>query len=217
MILEKFFGCLSGLSGTHRFSNAKLISPESVLEHVGGVVLTCYLLCLEMNERHDSVDVGDVLAKAAVHDIEELLMGDIPRTVKYSTPRSRESFKVVEEWAMKKIVTDLDIVASEELLVDHDTAKLGPSGVVVEIADILAVVYKIHEEVIERGNRTMITRATSCRDQVLKSTKRVLSQTWHRDVKEFLIDVLNQAIEIIDLAEGQTSTAMIGEKRMMVQ
>src|SRR5678815_2569832 len=98
MVLEKLFGCLSGLSGTHRFSNAKLNSPESVLEHVGGVVLTCYLLCLEMNEREPGVlDAGEVLAKAAVHDVEELLMGDIPRTVKYASPSTRESFRLIED------------------------------------------------------------------------------------------------------------------------
>ena len=48
MRLDKTFGLLSGLSGTYRFSNAKLIHRESVLEHLGGVALLSFLICEEL-------------------------------------------------------------------------------------------------------------------------------------------------------------------------
>src|SRR5262249_21015406 len=110
MRLVKLFAMLSGLSGTDRFTNAKLIHRESVLEHVGGVVLTCYFLVSEMNARdYDCVDMGEVLSKAAIHDVEELLMGDTPRVTKYSTVQIRELFRQVETWAVRRIVEEIEL------------------------------------------------------------------------------------------------------------
>ena len=212
MNLEKLFATISGLSGTYRFSNAKLMSPENVLEHMGGVVLTCYLLCREMNKiTPETIDSWSVMAKAAIHDVEELLMGDIPRSTKYATKESRSVFLAQEKWAMVRIMEDLDLKCADEVIYDHYAAKLLPSGVIVEIADVLAVVGKVYEECIERSNHSMISRASSCRGQIIKSMNRVKDQDWSQDVKIFLSSVLMQAMRVIDQAEGRMSGSMISE------
>jgi 5'-deoxynucleotidase YfbR-like HD superfamily hydrolase len=199
MHLDKLFGVLSGLSGTYRFSNAKLSNPESVLEHTGAVVLMCYFLTNELcHLEPDIVDLSKVLSKAAVHDVEELLIGDVPRTTKHSSRTVRECFNRLEEWALDRIADELDIAAKKQLIDDHLNAKEGMCGLIVEIADILAVVYKVHEEAVERGNISMLSRVTSCRDQLKKVTRKVEKQKWSEKTKAFLLGLLEEADTIID-------------------
>jgi 5'-deoxynucleotidase YfbR-like HD superfamily hydrolase len=216
MKLVKMFGALSGLSGTYRFSNAKLSNPESVLEHTGAVVLTCYFLVSEMKtiDHIPSLSLGLVLSRAAIHDVEELITGDVPRTTKYSSAVARDALKRLEVWGMERIVHEMDLQSRATVIDDHHYAKTGEAGVIVEIADILAVVYKLYEEVVERGNRSMLSRSTSCISQIKKVTGRVNhdSISWPPPVKEFLRDVLHQAMEIVIEAEKHASPFMISEE-----
>jgi 5'-deoxynucleotidase YfbR-like HD superfamily hydrolase len=213
MNLEKLFGTLSGLSGTYRFSNAKLIHRESVLEHLGGVTLTCYFIWHEMLSRDpillEDVPLSEVLGKAIVHDVEELLMGDIPRTTKYSSTETLINFHLMEENAVAKIHQSLEI-NSRAMILDHYNAKKDLSGLIVKIADALAVVYKIHEEAVERGNRAMLSRATSIIDQLDHCSKEVQKTELSDDCKAFLKVVIAEAYDIVMRAED--STAAIREE-----
>jgi 5'-deoxynucleotidase YfbR-like HD superfamily hydrolase len=215
MKLAKMFGLLSGLSGTYRFSNAKLIHRESVLEHLGGVTLTCFLIYHELCEVDDKfadkVDLDAVLSKAVTHDVEELLMGDIPRTTKYADKETALAFKVVEAQAMSSIFEDLEI-ESEAIIISHERAKKDTSGMIVKIADVLAVVYKVHEEAIERGNRSMVSRATSVMNQ-LNVCVRDIDANGDLSIraKAFLIDLIEQAQDIVRSAEALQSAAAIAE------
>lgn len=212
MNLDKLFGVLSGLSGTYRFANAKLSNPESVLEHTGAVVLTCYIISREMNVLSPgSVEIGDVLSKAAVHDVEELLLGDTPRPTKYSSEEARKLFHHLSGWAMDRILTDLKIQCWQSVQVDHKMAKRGPEGTIVELADVLAVVYKINEEALERGNRTMLSRASSCGEQLDKCRSKINREAWDQGVKTFLLSVVRQGEEMVAIAEAVASVSAISE------
>src|SRR5262245_5808158 len=159
MRLVKLFGILSGLSGTFRFSNAKLTSPESVLEHTGGACLTCYFLIREIQQTDpDFLDAGEIMMRAAIHDVEELLIGDVPRVTKHADAVTRGIFDNMGRRAMEQITEDLEISSGRTIRDDHFASKIGRSGIVVKLSDALAVVYKCHEE-RERGNRQMIYRA----------------------------------------------------------
>jgi 5'-deoxynucleotidase YfbR-like HD superfamily hydrolase len=209
MNLEKMFGMLSGLSGTYRFSNAKLIHEESVLEHLGCVTLTCFILWHEMQVRDPSVTIGlgEVLGKAVVHDVEELLMGDVPRTTKYSSTTSLTTYHQMEDIAMMKIFQSLDI-KSRAIVMEHYNAKKGASGLVVKIADALAVVYKVNEEAIERGNRAMLSRTTSITEQLEVCAKEVAAcAEMGEAVKTFLGDVLDQAEDVLTEADEMMPVA----------
>jgi 5'-deoxynucleotidase len=200
--LSKMFGVLSGLSGTYRFSNAKLIHRESVLEHLGAVALTCYLIVNELSywSGRGDVDLGEVMGKAIVHDVEELLTGDIPRPMKYSSPATRAHFKLLENDMFAKIVSDMDLSSSSEVISDWVEAKQGVSGLVVDLADVLAVVYKVHEEAVERGNKTMLSRAGSANSQLRRIRERVREEFSGFQLR-FLEGIVDQASEVMRIAE----------------
>lgn len=215
MKLTKMFGMLSGLSGTYRFSNAKLIHRESVLEHLGGVTLTCFLIYHEIAEIDDNfpdrVDLDAVLSKAICHDVEELLMGDIPRTTKYADRESTLAFKAMEARAINTIFEDLAI-DSDAMIVSHEIAKKDTSGLIVKIADVMAVVYKVHEEAVERGNRSMVSRATSVMSQLNGCVRDVdACKDFNPRSKAFLIDLIEQAQDVVREAERVRSGAAIEE------
>jgi 5'-deoxynucleotidase YfbR-like HD superfamily hydrolase len=212
MNLAKTFGMISGLSGTYRFSNAKLVHRESVLEHLGGVTLTCFLIISELNLILSNPDLGlDVMSKAVVHDVEELLMGDIPRTTKYATAESREAFKAMEENAVDEIMLSLEL-ESGIMATFHAESKRGLSGLIVKIADTLAVVYKVHEEAIERGNKAMMGRATMIEGQLKNCRINVAASGFDENSKAFLIDLLSQADAIVASAKINVSETTIGEQ-----
>jgi len=215
MRLAKLFALLSGLSGTDRFTNAKLIHRESVLEHTGGVVLICYLLVTEMHaiEPH-SIDRGQTLSKAAVHDVEEMLTGDIPRVTKYASDEIRAMFRKMERWAVKQITLEMDLSyhARNLFTADHFDAKNDPTGCIVELADTLAVVYTVNSEVVERGNLTMMSRATSCRDQLVRMKVQTTKQRWSDPIVQFLHRIIDQANMILDEAEDKARVTPISEK-----
>jgi 5'-deoxynucleotidase YfbR-like HD superfamily hydrolase len=201
MKISKMFGMLSGLSGTMRFSNAKLSNQESVLEHIGCVGIICYLITSEMNKMTPgTIDPGPVLARAMAHDVEEVLMGDVPRVTKYSSERSREMFRELEEVMMSRLIGELEM-QSGDLIQDHREAKRDSEGLIVELADILAVVYKIYEEAVMRGNMAMMSRATSCHEQLSGVSQKVSDSSWSEEVKAFLTDVIDQARAIVKSAQ----------------
>jgi 5'-deoxynucleotidase YfbR-like HD superfamily hydrolase len=201
--LDKLFGLLSGLSGTDRFSNAKLIHRESVLEHLGSVVLMCYFITRELKDFSvGCVDEAGVLAKAAVHDVEEILVGDIPRTTKHSSSEAEEMFRRLEAVVMNKIVADLELseASASWFLADHGMAKSGDEGLIVELADVLAVVYKLHEECVERGNLSLLSRATTCGNQLTKIVGRVNCTGWPMEAQDVILNLVVQARRILEEA-----------------
>jgi 5'-deoxynucleotidase YfbR-like HD superfamily hydrolase len=180
MNLAKFFGLSSGLAGTQRFSNANLIHHESVLEHIGQVCLCCYFICHEINASPELQ--AQVMMKAAIHDVEEVLTGDIPRPIKYASSQTQEAFSILSEEAMRSIIDSLELCDPIKVNEDHVYAKMFKSGKIVEIADVLAVIYKVHHEVIDRGNRSMMSRATTCMDH-LDSLFREINLDHNHDLK----------------------------------
>jgi 5'-deoxynucleotidase YfbR-like HD superfamily hydrolase len=208
MRLDKVFGLVSGLSGTYRFSNAKLIHDESVLEHLGCVTLMCLLIISEIGDY--STDLEMTLAKAIVHDIEEVLMGDVPRTTKYHDDHSRKAFKLMELQAMKKIHYDLGLKTTD-LIELHANAKKDTSGFIVKVCDVLAVVYKIHEEVIERHNKSMMSRATTVLEQIKVCEEAIDGQTLSNYGKQIILDLLLQARVMIMKAKEMATATMIAE------
>lgn len=215
MRLDKLFGLLSGLSGTDRFSNAKLIHRESVLEHLGSVVLMCYFIARELEERSlDVVELGNILGKAAVHDVEEVLMGDVPRPTKYASAKTREMFRGLEAEVMKKIAGDLELskMSRAWFIEDHQLAKSDDDGLVVELADTLAVVYKLHEECVERGNASMLSRASTCGNQLTRIVGKVQSNGWPVEAKEAMLSLVSQARRILEEASRSAGAAFAIEE-----
>ena len=98
------------------------------MEHTGFVCLFTYTMCEEINsvspDAH-KLNTGKALKKAIVHDIDEVITGDIPRPTKYYNDDSIALFEKMAEAGIDQIIKELNVEGLEdcELLAIHRDAQ----------------------------------------------------------------------------------------------
>lgn len=162
---------------------------ESVLEHTGFVVLVCYSIGRKL--KLSDADMGRLLISAACHDVDEVLTGDVARPVKYYSEASREIFVNIAVSGLCRLRDHLGI----DLVADHAAAKEDRVGSIVAIADVLAVVYKMWDEVLMRGNLSL-TRYSRVKGQLLKLGYRLCADWGAGDDRTFLLGLLDQGVAV---------------------
>lgn len=123
-----------------RWSHATCRRPESVLEHTAFVAIYSYQLAIKIG-----ADIGVVLEKAIVHDMEEIVTGDIPTPTKYSSHDMQSLIGQLEREAAAYISED---VFEGKMFEAWDDSKSLDTieGQIIYLADIASVVYKIWAE-----------------------------------------------------------------------
>ena len=132
---------------------ATLASKESVLEHVGMVALISLQIGESLNREGKRVDIEKLLTKSLLHDIEETIVGDLPRPTKHHSIELRNLIRELESESAYEVLRDADLTAYFQ---HWSQSKEGPEGKIVAFVDILVVLIKFHDEIIRRGNSTMI-------------------------------------------------------------
>lgn len=184
------------MSSLKRYSQTHLIKEESVLEHTGFVVMMCNLISMKMAENGDFIDTGILLSKATVHDMDEIITGDIPRPTKYYNVGIREALQEIEDQNMMEISKHADL--GDSLYSNWKYAKDGTEGYIVGLCDCLAVVYKAWQEVVMYGNKAMIEHAINLRSQLHKKGDGLVGLKLNSYNKHYLMDTINQALSICD-------------------
>ena len=152
-LVNKINDIARNMSTIDRYSQTRLINPESVLEHTGFVCFCSLIIAEELNKHDEQIDIGVLLAKATLHDVEETITGDISCPTKYANKSILREVKMVEEQAAEQIFTNLDPYGN--LFHLWACAKEHKEGFIVALADKLAVVYKVQQEVEYFGNKTL--------------------------------------------------------------
>lgn len=150
--LKKEFTILFQLSSVSRYSRDHLLKPESVLEHIGFCTVYGSLLAGRLQKAGYNLDLGVLFTKIAMHDLDEAILGDIPRTTKYFSDDIRSAFKEVEYGTISRLEKWLDADFVESWV----AAKLGNEGAVLKILDMASVVYKNWTEVVLLRNRSFL-------------------------------------------------------------
>lgn len=136
---------------TIRYSLMYQIRPESLSDHITEVSMLSYIIATNLNNRGESINIGLVLKKVLLHDVDEVLTGDIPRTTKYYTKESLSSMRYVADEAIKHI-TDNYINDNGKTLELWRSAKDGKEGFIVDLSDMLCVARKVVREYAILGN-----------------------------------------------------------------
>jgi len=192
MNLKTGFDILMKMSSLQRYSQTYLIKPESVLEHTGFVVLLSNMIGLKLIEQGYAVDIGLLLSKAAVHDMDEIITGDIPRPTKYYNRGIREAIQEIENANMRLISKHLDL---GDVIYNHwAEAKDNDEGFIVAISDTLAVVYKSWQEVQMYGNKAMREHSINLIGN-LDAKLIDVQQTMFKN-SYYIHDLIHEAIEI---------------------
>lgn len=139
-----------------RFGNCHKIQKESVAEHCFYTVFYAFMIGCWLRGNGFSVDMGVLLAKATIHDMEEARSGDFPRPFKYSSPEIKAALDRASIFAfnqcMGKVVGLADL---DELRDVWEASKNGTiEGRIVALADYLSVVGYLWLEV-QGSNLTM--------------------------------------------------------------
>lgn len=202
--LVPWMNAMSRLASLTRFSMERLSCRESVLEHLGQVALTSYALAAEAIDRGADLKLEDCVAKALVHDLEELITGDVARPTKHSSPQARRLFDDLSKKSVEVLREEMNYFPTfaADMERKHKSAKLGQSGFVVAMADVLAVVTKVWEETILRGNGAMIRQAYTAQAQISSLRDRAADQ-FDGDAWRFFDSILVAASELMEEARSR--------------
>lgn len=194
MKIRNLLSVLGGMASTVRYSQSRLAKPESVMEHTGFVALTALAIGKQINAEGNVrvVDIGTLLEKALIHDMDEVVTGDLSRPTKYSSTEMLSLMEKLSSSAMQEIDKDCDTAFSEK----WDVAKKGGEGAIVALADCLAVLHKAHDEIVMRGNKTIIFGSPNGLEILLRS--RIDDVCDHFDVESISewTDISSMLVEI---------------------
>jgi 5'-deoxynucleotidase YfbR-like HD superfamily hydrolase len=148
-------------------------------------------------------NTGLALEGAVVHDIDEVVTGDIPRPTKYYSKASAKIFNKIAEQGINQIVNELCLSNPENVKNRWAFAKEGREGIVVALADLSSVVFKIWEEVILLGNKKLIPQGS----QVMNYIYDYRSAISEENLKLNVIGT-RQRLIIVDICEQLTSLCL---------
>lgn len=120
-------------------------------------MLSMYIAEKLMSEGY-RLDRSLLLMKAIMHDVDETVTGDIAMPVKYYSAELRGLIGEMESKQTLSMIMKIfpDDVESQAVMFSMwENSKKGPEGAVVALCDALAVVYKIRDEVMTRGNKSV--------------------------------------------------------------
>lgn len=140
-----------------RYNSAAIHRTENVAEHswyISWICLRLFHLIKDVHHDKYKIDLGTLLSKSLLHDLPEMLTGDIPRPFKHFNSDIRNAIDRAETEIFTKYCNDNDIPKE----VHHSTlsAKEGLDGEVVKLADVLCVIGYVAEE-IQMGNRLIFS------------------------------------------------------------
>jgi len=175
-----------------RYSQTRLSNPESVLEHTGWVCMCSFFIAMELKHLGEDIDIGLLMSKAVIHDIEEVIVGDIANPTKYYSQKLTSEIQSLSGQAASELLSPFS--SGMQLMDIWIEAKMGKEGYVVALADKLAVVYKVEQEVLGFGNSTIKGHIKGLREAM----EHLRSELPASEIENaFLINgIISEAIEI---------------------
>lgn len=149
-MLQELNRLLGELATTNRYSDTRLINPESVLEHLGCVTMLSMFMTIKLNEHGEQIDELIVMKKAILHDVEEAITGDIIAPTKHANKVLHEQLKAYGAHCAYDLLKNLP--GSSITFNLWKASKENQSGLIVAVADKLSVVYKTEQEIMKFGN-----------------------------------------------------------------
>jgi len=132
-------------SSVRRYNNIPMIKDENIAEHSAQVALTCIMFYSRYidEEAKAHIDLHKVTYVSIIHDIEEVITGDIPRSTKYSSELTQLALKSVENLAYERI---------EEIFGIRRVVPNPYEKSLIKLADIYLVLVKTYSELL-MGNK----------------------------------------------------------------
>ena len=138
-----------------RFNTTPILIRENVAEHSYFVAFYSMLLCEYVRQFGFEPDVEKTLKRALMHDVEEIISGDIITTFKYKNEEFRSLLETLNEGSMDEILKSLPTELSDNLKDLWKNSKDDSiEGLIVKASDKLSLVTYCMEQ-INIGNKYM--------------------------------------------------------------
>lgn len=183
------------LNHIRRYSSIPVIRQENVAEHSFWVaffskIIGEYAIC-KFGE--DTINIGILLSKALLHDIEESITGDIIRTFKYHNKDIAYEINFTSLEIIHKFIQDSFIEeVSEKILRDWEHSKDATNeGKIIKVADMLcSIAYCIEEKKL--GNKFMISVMQDTKKYINKLKEETL---YNKPFDLFLVSIIEKFCE----------------------
>lgn len=157
-VKEMIGGGPARLRWVYRYSTSRVRHPESVAEH--SFFVAFYTLCVGwwVKDEGYKLDLLQVMERAILHDLEEAVSGDFPRSFKHSDREMKRMLDIAAEKAfhqlLNPVVGDEHVSPAHELFFRtwHDSKDHTLEGRVLEFCDFLAVLGFLLQEGMGEGN-----------------------------------------------------------------
>lgn len=181
-----------------RYSGVKMVEPESLAVHLVDVQMMGYAMIRTMNKDHgESLNIGLYLEKALIHDLDEVLTGDMPRSTKYYNETILHEMKAVADDAMSQVSETF--FNDEEVFTVWKASKEGKEGVIVKLVDMLCVASKVMKEVELLNNNYFLKVAYEVRDHLMYLVEYLQeSSPFTSAATNYLVTTLIQAHDEVD-------------------
>ena len=147
---NNFYSYISRMKNINRWGLMRNTRYESLSEHSFETAVIAHALALIYNRNNeDKVNADKIAVMALFHDASEIITGDMPTPVKYSSEEMKNIYKGVEKEAKATLISMLP-----EELKDEYLCAFSPEGtekIILKAADKLSAVIKCIEE-INMGN-----------------------------------------------------------------
>lgn len=130
------------LNNVVRYSGIFCMKKETDGYHVIDMMSICLYIYEELKNYGVTLDIKDLIYRCYIHDLDEVLVGDIQRNIKYYNEKIYESINEVVNNLLHKNYSEgliKDISNSKNL---HEI-----NGLIIKVADTLQSSLKIYEEV----------------------------------------------------------------------
>ena len=134
-----------------RFAGTPTHRRESVAEHSYMTAQYALFIGWHCQQIGGAVDMAKLLSRALVHDLDEAVMVDLPRPIKYANPLLREQWTAMCHTAVKDIERALGVPFFQAWLEAKDDSL---EGNILALADLISVTSYVIEE-LRFGNTFM--------------------------------------------------------------
>ncbi|AWD93069.1 5'-nucleotidase [Bacillus phage vB_BceM-HSE3] len=190
---------LSRMHQIPRYAGVHQEYDENLAVHIADVQMVGYSLILVLNNQYgEDIDKGEFLEKALLHDSEEALSGDFPRSIKYYNESTLDALRYLGGVAMQQLV-DSHFEGNQDVYTMWDKCKEGKSGVILKVVDMICVVKKTIIEIEMLNNNYFLKVAYEVREY-LNEVKRYLEEKspYNPAATQYLCALITEAHDEID-------------------
>lgn len=179
-----------------RYSGTRQNQNETLSDRILDVAMMSYHIARNLEVRGVSVNIGLLLQKCIIHDIDEVLIGDIPRMTKYSSEECHRALNNLANDTAKELSFDIDGTDYTYNIWRNDKDS-SLEGTILRVTDMLSVANKVIFEIEFHHNIGFFKVATEISHYLSDVLDKVKSNLSDNIATEYLTKIIDDTYEVM--------------------